>query len=376
MTACRTAGGALKLITWRLDNNGSLTRLNDSGNQAGGVSEIAATRLTSGRVATAVRANDGTLKVIVWDVAADGQVSRKGDSGNQAGEARMIRMVRTSNGRLVTSVRAANGNLQTDSWGISGNGETVSRLGDSGRQAGEIGDNALMSRAPGVLSAVRTADGHMKLIAWQVSAAGAIERAGDSYNLAGEATLITFCPESLTGTAQIVTACRTASGDLRLISRTIEPVSAGGSYARRRFRTIEFEGGVPSLEGAAVHISSRTRHMRTPRAVLVLHEVVAAVPRPDGTIPFELRNTVVDEQATYSIRVLVDRDADGRISSGDYINMASLPRADPRASIGGEGARETRKLKRCRDDEPSQALDDDLSPCFAGSTSAAAASCR
>jgi len=218
VTACRTAGGSLKLISWRLNNNGSLTRLNDSGNQAGGVSEIAMVRITSGRVATAVRANDGSLKVIVWDVAANGQVSRKGDSGNQAGEARMIRLVRDSSGHLVTSVRAANGNLKLVSWSVSGSGDTLTRLGDSGNQAGEIGDNALMSRASGVISAVRTADGHLKLIAWQVSAAGAITRAGDSYNLAGEATLITFCPESLSGNAAIVTACRTASGSLRLVS--------------------------------------------------------------------------------------------------------------------------------------------------------------
>lgn len=218
VTACRTAEGTLKLISWRLNANNSLTRLHDSGNAAGGVSEIALTRMTSSRVATAVRANDGSLKVIVWDVNAAGNIARKGDSANQAGDARMIRMVRVPSGDLVTSVRAANGSLKLISWRVSGNGETVTRLGDSGSQAGGIGDNALMARAPGVLSAVRAEDGHLKLIAWDVTGGGAFHRQGDSYNLAGEASLIAFCPESLTGGAPIVTACRTAEGTLKLIS--------------------------------------------------------------------------------------------------------------------------------------------------------------
>jgi hypothetical protein len=218
LTACRTGEGTLKLISWRLNANGSITRLHDSGTAAGGVSEIDLVRITSGRAATAVRINEGTLKVIVWDVAAAGQISRQGDSGNQAGDARLIRVVRAATGHLITAVRAANGDLKLISWSVSGDGDTVTRRGDSGGQAGEIGDNALMSRAPGVLSAVRAADGDLKLIAWDVTAAGAIRRVGDSYNLAGEASLIAFCPESLTGGAAIVTAVRAANGTLKLIS--------------------------------------------------------------------------------------------------------------------------------------------------------------
>lgn len=220
VTACRAENGSLLLISWRLNDNGSITRLNDSGSQAGGVSEIAVVRISSSRLATAVRANDGSLKLIVWDVAANGQISRRSDSGNQAGEARMIRVVRDNTGNLITSVRAGNGSLKLISWRVSGDGGSVARLGDSGDQAGEIGDNALMTRVPGVVSAVRAADGHLKLIAWQVTVNGAIQRLGDSYNLAGEASLITLAPNSLTGNAPILTAVRTASNTLRLISWT------------------------------------------------------------------------------------------------------------------------------------------------------------
>jgi hypothetical protein len=222
VTACRTAEGTLKLISWRLNNDGSLTRLSDSGSAAGAVSEVALTALSAGdgpgRVVTSVRAANGTLKLIVWAVTTAGAISRLGDSADQAGAALMIRAVRDGVGHLITSVRAANGDLKLISWAISADGAMVTRLGDSGSQAGGIGDNALMARSPGVISAVRTVEGNLKLIAWQVSASGAISRAGDSYNLAGTASLITLCQESLAGAAGIVTAVRTASNTLRLIT--------------------------------------------------------------------------------------------------------------------------------------------------------------
>jgi hypothetical protein len=132
----------------------------------------------------------------------------------------MIRAVRDNTGNLITSVRAGNGALKLISWRVAGDGSSITRLGDSGAQAGEIGDNALMARAPGVVSAVRAGDGHLKLLAWQVGANGSIQRLGDSYNLAGEASLITLAPSSLAGNAPIVTAVRTASNTLRLISWT------------------------------------------------------------------------------------------------------------------------------------------------------------
>jgi hypothetical protein len=73
-----------------------------------------------------------------------------------------------------------------------------------------------MRRGSGVVSAVRAADGRLKLIAWRVDGGGAITRAGDSYDLAGEATRIALCSE-LSGGTPVVTAVRTAAGDLKLI---------------------------------------------------------------------------------------------------------------------------------------------------------------
>jgi hypothetical protein len=221
VTACGTAEGTLKLISWRLNDNGSLTRLADSASEAGTVSEISLVGIPSGgggRLVTSVRTSAGKLKLIVWSVSANGAFERLGDSGDQAGTATMIRSVLDNRGHILTSMRTAEGNLKLISWAISQDGRKISRLADSGNEAGGIGDNALMNRAPGVISAVQTTQGNLKLISWEVSDTGWITRAGDSYNLAGEASVITLCQDSLAGNAPILSAVRTAGGNLRLIT--------------------------------------------------------------------------------------------------------------------------------------------------------------
>ena len=221
VTACRTGAGNLKLISWRLEDSGAFTRLADSGDLAGAVSEISLIGIPAGdggRLTTAVRDGDGKLKLIVWNASGAGEFTRLGDSGAQAGAATKICSVRDSHGHILTSVRAGDASLVLISWAISRDGRVVSRLADSHNQAGSISDNALMRRAPGAISAVRTNGGILKLLAWEVSATGWIARAGDSYNLAGEASLITLCQDSLTGDAPILSAVRTGSGNLKLIT--------------------------------------------------------------------------------------------------------------------------------------------------------------
>lgn len=221
VTACRTGSGNLRLISWKLASNGSFRRLGDTGNAAGAVSDISMVNTPKGgggRIITSVRTGSGKLKLIVWNVTATGSFQRLGDSGSQAGTATMIRSVLDNNDHIVTSVRAGNGKLLLITWAISTDGRTVSRLNDSHGQAGSIGDNSLMVRASGVVSAVRTGSGGLRLIAWDISSTGWIERAGDSYNLAGNASKITLCQDDLAGNAPVVSAVRTGSGNLRLIS--------------------------------------------------------------------------------------------------------------------------------------------------------------
>lgn len=217
VTACRASSGDLVLITWRLEVDGSLTRLHDSHGAAGQIHGLALTVLAPTRVATSVRASNGSLKVIAWEIAANGTIDRLGDSGSLAGEASQIASCLDEHGHLITAVRAGNDSLVLIAWSIDAAGG-VTRLGDSAGQAGETKEHDLMQRPGGVVAAVRTGAGTMKLVGFSVSVAGGIARERDSHDLAGAATLIRLTDESLAGANPIVTAVRTAGKNLKLIS--------------------------------------------------------------------------------------------------------------------------------------------------------------
>jgi hypothetical protein len=222
VTACRAGDGHLLLISWQFNANGTLTRLADSGAAASGIGEVSLLKLplagNSERILTSVRAADGSLKLIVWRVTAAGVFTRLGDSGNQAGAATMVKSAVAAGGRVVTSVRAGDGSLLLIVWGISPNGATLQRLGDSGSAAGAIGGNSLASLSDGVVSGVRTASGSLTLIAWSIDASGAITRRSDSGDQAGTASLINLLPVTGVSGVTMVTALRTASNTLKLIS--------------------------------------------------------------------------------------------------------------------------------------------------------------
>jgi len=228
LTAVRTGSGNLKLINWRTGGTDGVARLADSSNQAGEVSEIALTRGLAGTV-TAVRTGSGNLKLIAWDDGlGQGPIQRLTDSSNQAGEATLINIqpVDPIGGEadLVTAVRTGAGNLKLIAWEAK-QGGPIKRLGDSGDQAGKVKLIALSmpQRPPGIpdapfiaLTAVRTASGKLKLITWGISPDGTrIDRLGDSGDRAGAVTEIAI--------AETMTAVRTASGNLKLINWQISP---------------------------------------------------------------------------------------------------------------------------------------------------------
>jgi len=215
VAACRDGSGNLKLIGWRLEANGALTRLADSGNQAGAVSEIALTRLSSSRVVSAVRAGDGSLKLISWSVA-DSAINRLSDSGNAAGAATMIRAAVDQASHLITAVRTSSNTLKLIAWRITAAG-VITRLNDSGDLAGETGGHDISRSGSRVITGVRTSSGPIKVIVWQTANNGSISRVGDSAFLAGDASLITQC-EALSGAPPIITSVRAASNSLKLIA--------------------------------------------------------------------------------------------------------------------------------------------------------------
>ena len=229
ITAVRSGSGALKLISWQAGASGPISRLADSGNQAGDATNIDIAR--GSRVVTSCRTASGDLKLISWDVAANGTITRRGDSGAQAGTATSIKILAVSNTLFVTACRAGSGNLVLISWRLNANG-SLTRLADSGTAAGAIGEVSLLKlplsgATERIVTSVRDGDGDLKLIVWRVSLGGAFTRLGDSGSLAGEASLIR---SALDPVGRVVTSVRDGSGDLKLI---VWGISSNGATIQR-----------------------------------------------------------------------------------------------------------------------------------------------
>lgn len=216
VTAVRTDGGNLKLIGWRLDGDGSLTRLADSGSQAGSVGDIALSLMTDGTVVTSVRAGGGILKLISWAVT-DTAITRLSDSASLAGAATRIRAALDEQGRLVTAVRTQEGNLRLIVWRVDGAG-AFTRLADSGDLAGETVGHDISLAAGRIVTGVRTTGSALKVIMWQTDINGTVTRIGDSASQAGSIEFVVQC-EELTAAPPIVTCVKTSGADsLKLIS--------------------------------------------------------------------------------------------------------------------------------------------------------------
>lgn len=216
VTAVRTQASTLKLIAFRVNTNGSISRTGDSGNQAGRASWISIAKNTTGsRYVTAVRTASGNLKLISWDVNNAGtSITRRGDSGNQAGRASMIKIVAVSENRFVAAVRTGSNRLKLIGWRLNSNG-SLKRLADSGNAAGVVKDISMAELSGGrVVTAVRTESGNLKLITWRVTDS-AIIRLGDSGNQAGSARIIRVI---IDGFGNAVTPVKQANNTLKLIT--------------------------------------------------------------------------------------------------------------------------------------------------------------
>src|SRR5688572_14240336 len=109
-----------------------LGRKNNSDALPGEISEIAAVLGDSGHIMTAVRSGSN-LKLISWRATGSG-ITRLADSGNQAGAASHIDIVRAK--RLITAFRTGNGTLKLTSWDVDPTTGAITRAGDSGNQGG------------------------------------------------------------------------------------------------------------------------------------------------------------------------------------------------------------------------------------------------
>jgi hypothetical protein len=120
VVSCRSASGSLLVITLEVSADAAtVTRLQDSGDQAGAISENAMMARPHG-VVSAVRRGNGNLLLIAWRIARNGRIVRGGDSSDQAGAASSITIgpapARALDAPVVTALRRPGGNLLLISW--------------------------------------------------------------------------------------------------------------------------------------------------------------------------------------------------------------------------------------------------------------------
>ena len=168
LSAVRTGAGNLKLIGWSTGGD-KVSRLADSKNQAREVSEIAMTRNLN-RTVTAVRTGSGILRLISWNDNSDlSNITRLKDSGGDAGEATQIAISRFSTSRYVTAVRTGSGRLKLIAWDVDTLSGEVTRTGDSENQpAGHVSEVALVTPSNRLVTAVRDGGGNLKVITWDM----------------------------------------------------------------------------------------------------------------------------------------------------------------------------------------------------------------
>ena len=153
-------------------------------------------------------------------------IVRRSDSDDLVGEVKSIAVPYSGSftSHSVTAVITKSGNLRLIDWHVDASG-MVTRTSDSGTQAGQVSAISIaMGEYPLYVTAVRSGSGKLLLISWNV-APNTIQRLADSGNLAGEADLIRIIPllKSSGDPDLFLTACRSASGTLLLITWKVAP---------------------------------------------------------------------------------------------------------------------------------------------------------
>jgi hypothetical protein len=168
ITAVRGGDSNLVLITWSVSRDGtSIRRLSFDHAQAGGARMIQTVMTSPTRLVTSLQRNDRNLLVISWSLDDKGTLTRLGDSASQAGRITANSLMSRPGG-VLSAVRASDG-LRLIKWQISSQG-AIKRLADSGAQAGDatliaLNQDALAGAAP-IVTAVATTDRNLRLISW------------------------------------------------------------------------------------------------------------------------------------------------------------------------------------------------------------------
>ena len=227
VTATRTQAGTLKLFSWLVNNNGSITLTGHSGNQAGAGAASNIDIARGNKFVTAFSDGNGNLKLFSWNITDAGVITRSPGAG-LAGEATNIKIVALTASVFITACRAGNGRIKLISWRLNANG-SFTRIGDSEAPVAvnEVSLVILREIVGGnrqLIAAVRTIGGTIKVIAWNVTSQGALSPSLGIGGLTGPANIQIKMVRAVKDVSfgRIVTSVRDADGNLRLISWAVE----------------------------------------------------------------------------------------------------------------------------------------------------------
>ena len=227
VTAVRTEAGKMRLISWRVNQDGAVLRTGDNGSQG----YVPASRISitdHHPHVVAYRHESGKLRLVCWAVNVSGVITRIADSGDQAGIVDRTSIVALSNFLLLTGVRPSGHQLRLITWRLNNRGQ-FSRLSDnrSAVDVKKIKEIALTripheTRGYRVVSSVRTDGDKLMQYAWDINYAGAITLRGHwSSPGGGPYDKVSIIRSALNVHGHLVTAFRDRKGCLKLISSRI-----------------------------------------------------------------------------------------------------------------------------------------------------------
>jgi hypothetical protein len=179
VTPVRTKSGNLKLITWKLMDDGRIVRKGEN-DKAGAVSLIATTSFPNPAgniVVTAVRAANGNLKLISWNISSDGRMIDRKDENDKAGAVGEIAITRGEplghnefKLKVVTAVQTAKDTPKLITYSMNLDGGNIERGPDSADLVVDKGSRIAIAKTgikPTYLTSMRGLDGRVKLIAFE-----------------------------------------------------------------------------------------------------------------------------------------------------------------------------------------------------------------
>ncbi len=223
VTAIRLASGVLKLITWRVSDDGmTLTRLGEDDAEV--ISQLAAVKLTATRLAVSTITATGNLKVIVWDLSKDGKtLARRG--GTETGGISRLDAVALGKTRLLTAVRTETNTLKLIVWKILPDGIPVQS--NDTTVPGTISDVSIaLIRGPKgisdvwVTTAVRAAGDQLNIRYWKINGINKIELLGKLKSEKAHAVKLAHVSTDEDDTAVCIV---TSDGTLQLTMWRFEP---------------------------------------------------------------------------------------------------------------------------------------------------------